>query len=104
MADIKSPNTLSVPSTQAAPELPQAERMVEVELLHDVWVEDKEHPDSVGGVLRIRTNVPVLDEDGNPKINKGSKTAVVTLTKAKLPISLAKKLIDAGKANRADPL
>lgn len=101
MADQKSPNTLGMPSANAAPE---AERKVEVILKHDVWVEDKDNPDSVEGILRIRTNIPVLDENGNPLVDRKSKTAVTTFTKAMLPVSLAKKLIAEGKVERADPL
>lgn len=104
MAD-QSPNTLKMPTAQTAlvAEV-HAERMVEVELLNDVWVEDKDNPESVGGIRRIKTNVPVLDQDGNPMMNKATKTPITTLTKSSLPVSLAKKMIDAGKANRADPL
>lgn len=105
MADnIKPSNTLSMPETQPTLVSHQSERKVEVELLHDVWVEDRDHPESVDGIRRIKTNIPVLDEDGNPKVDKKSKTAIVTLTKTLLPVSFAKKLIDSGKANRADPL
>ena len=101
MAD-NSPNTLTLPNKTA--QAPETERMVEVELLSDVWIEDKNSSDSIGGILRVRTNIPVLDEDGNPKINKASKSPMVTLSKVMLPVSMAKKLISEGKANRIDPL
>ena len=108
MADDKSPNTLKMPSQQAALIPEQAasteERKIEVELTHDVWVEDKTHPDAENGVLRIRTNLPVLDDEGNPKIDKKSKTAIVTLARAMLPVSVAKKFIAEHKANRIDDL
>ena len=109
MADAKSTTTLSMPETTVAekpvaPAEPSKEREVSVELLSDVWVSDDTHEDSVGGIRRIRTNLPVLDENGNPKIDKATKTMIVTHATASLPVSLAKKLIDSGKAKRADPL
>ena len=102
MADTKSPNTLAMPGTQAAPEV---ERKISVELLHDVWISDPGHEESdKDGIRRIRTNIPVLDEDGNPKIDRKTKSAVTTQVITELPISVAKTMIAAGKANRMDPL
>ena len=101
MAD-NSPNTLTLPNKTA--QAPETERMVEVELLSDVWIDIAKHPGVSDSDGRIRTNIPVLDEDGNPKINKASKSPVVTLSKVMLPVSMAKKLISEGKANRIDPL
>ena len=104
MAD-NSPNTLTLPGKAAQTEVKaESERKVDVILTHDVWIDAPDHPESIEGILRIRTNVPVLDPDGNPVVDKKSKTAVTTLTTASLPISVAKKLIDEGKAKRADPL
>jgi len=103
MADTKSPNTLAMPGTQAAPEA--SERKVSVQLLYDVWINDPGHEDSdPTGIRRVRTNIPVLDDEGNPKIDRKTKSPVTTYSIVELPISIAKKMIDAGKANRMDPL
>lgn len=105
MADLKSPNTLSMPGTKPAQEsASEVERKVEVILLHDVWIDDPDHEESIGGVRRIKTNIPRLREDGGPMIDPKTKALVTDTVKVALPVSLAKKLISAGKAERADPL
>ena len=93
-------DTLSMPS-KTAPAKEETERMVSVKLLHDVWIPNAAE---TGGSMRIRTNIPVLDDEGNPKIDRKSKSAVTTHTVAELPISIAKQMIDEGKALRMDPL
>ena len=102
MADTKSPNTLTLPADK--PAQVESERKVEVTLLHDVWIEDKDHEESVNGIRRVRTNIPVLDENGNPTVDKKTKSPITNTVNVALPVSIAKKLIDAGKALRADPL
>lgn len=104
----KSPNVNAAPDFSAAkvePAKAEPEREVEVELLRDVWIDDPSHPEAEpGGARRIRTNLQVLNEDGSPKVDKKTKTYVTYTVKAKLPVSLAKKLIASGAAVRADDL
>lgn len=76
-----------------------AEKTVPVLLKNDVWIED-----SNGEVVRIRTNIPRLDQDGNLLVDRKSKTVVSDQIVTHLPVSIAKKLIAEGKAERADPL
>ena len=75
--------------------------MVSVKLLHSVWVAD---PTAVGGARKIQTNIPVKDDEGNIMVDKKSKSIITTQTITDLPLSLAKKMIDEGKALRMDPL
>lgn len=98
--------TLSMPSTTAVEKTePAAERKVSVKLLNDVWISDPGHPDAdTDGIRRIRTNIPVKDEDGNIMVDKKSKSIIATQVIAELPVSIAKLMIDAGKAERMDPL
>ena len=92
--------TLSIPTPDAAPK-PKAERKVQVKLLHDVWIAN---PDVESGIERIRTNIPVLDENGNMTVDPKSKALVTTQSIVDLPVSVAKLMIDQGKAVRMDPL
>jgi hypothetical protein len=88
-------DTLSMPAQK-----PAKAKTLDVEILYDVW-----HPETGE---RIRTNVPVTDEFGNPEYNLDSngkpKSIKTTITKCALPAEFAKALMAAGKANRADPL
>ena len=92
-------NTLTMP--KPVPAAPPVERKVSVKLLHDVWISN---PDVPGGIERIMTNIPVLDDMGNIKIDPKSKTVISTQSIVDLPLSVAKKMIDEGKAVRMDPL
>ena len=75
--------------------VPKAEKTVPVLLRHDVWLEDG---------TRVRTNIPRLDAEGNIQVERKSRTLLVDQVTVDLPISLAKKLIAEGKADRADPM
>lgn len=71
------------------------EKEIEVELLHDVWVEDET---AVGGTRRITTNTPILDADGRQMVDKRTKQLMVTIEKRMLPIKVAQQQIKEGKA------
>jgi hypothetical protein len=75
------------------------EKTIPVLLKHDVWLDD-----GLGGTVRITTNTPVLDENGNPKVDPKSKAPVTVQEVRQIPISVAKKLIAEGKAERRDPM
>jgi hypothetical protein len=83
-------------------ELPKAkaERKVSIKLLNDVWIEN---PDT-HEIERVRTNIPVLDENGNQAVDKKTKAPVTTQIVVEIPVSIAKMLIEQGKAERMDPL
>ena len=91
-------------STPAQEPAKTEERKIEVTLLSDVWIEDKDHEESVEGIRRLRTNIPELREDGGPMIDPKTKSIITKTVNVTLPLSVAKKLIAEGKAERADPL
>lgn len=70
------------------------EKSVEVELLSDVWIDDGT---GTGATLRVTTNLPVLTEEGLPKLNE-KREPIVKIMKRKLPGSIAKILVEQGKA------
>lgn len=81
------------------------ERKVKIKLLNDVWIEDPTHEDAgKDGIRRVKTNIPVLNEDGSQKIDPKTKAPITTHSVVDLPLSVAKMMIDAGKAERMDPL
>ena len=67
----------------------KAPKLVTVTLLSDIWDDSGE---------RIRTNVPVLDENGRARFDPKTGAPVVTKTIVDLPAKLAKKLVDSGAA------
>lgn len=84
---------------------PAAERRVSVKLLSDVWISDPGHSESgPDGIRRVMTNIPIKDANGNIQVDPKSKTIVCTQSIVELPLSIAKKMIEAGKAERMDPL
>jgi hypothetical protein len=100
--------TLTMPNKSATPPAavePAAERRVSVKLLNDIWISEPGHPDAgPDGIRRICTNIPVKDADGNIMVDKKSKSIVSTQTIADIPVSIAKAMIEQGKAERMDPL
>ena len=72
-----------------------AEKTVPVLLNNDVWLDDG---------TRVRTNIPVLDSNGNQKVDPVSRAPITEQVTVDLPVSIAKKLIAEGKAERRDPL
>lgn len=82
-----------------APNTP--EKTIPVLLKHDVWLDDGT---GTGNTIRITTNTPVTDENGNPKVDPKSKAPITVQEIRNIPISVAKMLIAAGKAERRDPL
>jgi hypothetical protein len=94
--------TLSMPTPKT--EAPAKEREVEVKLLHDVWIEGIDPDTGQKGVVRIRTNTPVLDENGNIKVDPKSKAPILIQEIRKLPVSVAQMLVDQKKAERVDAL
>jgi hypothetical protein len=101
-------STLTMPNKSAAPPAasePAAERRVPVKLLSDVWISEPGHADATpDGIRRIRTNIPVKDDLGNIKVDPKSKSIISTQSIVDLPVSIAKAMIDQGKAERMDPL
>jgi hypothetical protein len=89
-----------VPLPPAEPIKAKAERKVSIKLLNDVWIEN---PDT-HEIERVRTNIQVLDENGNPAVDKKTKAPITTQVVVEIPVSVAKMLIDQGKAERMDPL
>ena len=80
------------------------EKTIPVLLLNDVWIQTGEDAKGQPIIERVTTNTPVLDENGFPKVDKKSKAPIVTQEVRNLPISVAKMLIEQGKAHRRDPL
>ena len=101
MADNISPTpktTLTLPGDKT---IPEPERMVKIKLLHDYWIQDPNNPKET---IRLRTNTLILDEDGNPIVDKKSKNYLSKHECYDIPVSQARVLIEAGKAERMDPL
>ncbi|MGL4527344.1 MAG: hypothetical protein ACRCUC_10230 [Aestuariivirga sp.] len=78
-----------------APIAPKTEKTVEVELLADVWLDDGT---GTGGTIRVTTNTIQYDEDGRMKIDPKSLAPITVVEKRKIPASLAKSLVELGKA------
>lgn len=99
-------DTLTAKAPSAAPPAaPENERRVSVKLLNDVWIKDPGHPDAgPDGVRRVRTNIVTLDDEGKPVVDRKTKNFVCTQIIADIPVSIAKALIAASKAERTDPL
>ena len=93
------------PGPQPIKAEPAAERRVSVKLLNDVWISDPSHAEAgPDGIRRVMTNIPVKDDLGNIMVDKKTKSLITTQTITDLPVSIAKIMIDAGKAERMDPL
>ena len=93
--------TLPVDKAAPAPETPQAERTVKIKLLSDYWMQDPANPKET---IRLRTNTLILDDDGNPIVDRKTKNYMSKHECYDIPVSQARALIDAGKAERLDPL
>jgi hypothetical protein len=83
MADENKTNAM--PPTPA----PKPVKTTRVTLLHDVWDQDG---------VRICTNLPVLNPDGAPVIDAKTKQPVTRMVEVDLINTLAKKLVEEGKA------
>jgi hypothetical protein len=94
--------TLSMPTPKT--EAPTKERMVKVKLLYDVWIEGIDPKTGEKGIIRVKTNTPVLDEDGNIKVDPKSKAPILIQEIVELPVSVAQRLVDLDKAKRIDAL
>jgi len=95
----------TAPTAAAKPQAETKERRVSIKLFNDVWIDDPGHPEATpDGVRRIRTNIVRLNEDGSPQIDRKSRNYISDHTVADVPLSVAKKMLAEGKAERMDPL
>jgi hypothetical protein len=90
--------------TALSEKLINGEKTIPVLLRNDVWIETGKDAKGEPIIERITTNTPVLDVDGNPRVDPKSKAPITMQEVRDLPISVAKMLIAAGKAERRDPM
>lgn len=71
------------------------EKKTLVTLFNDFWDDNGE---------RIRTNIPVLDDSGNPKMDPKTKQPITRHVEVELPNRHVRTLVAAGKAQITVPL
>jgi hypothetical protein len=99
---VSRPTTLK--GNTLSEKLINGEKTIPVLLKHDVWIETGKDAKGEPIIERITTNTPVLDENGNPRVDPKSKAPITVQEIRDVPISIAKKLIAEGKAERRDPM